>query len=446
MFERNVQPARRFIAALLVVALLMSLAGCSLVDKIQSKIDPTSNKTSAPELVRLLVSSVNDYDKLTESFEAIPSSQRENITFSYFAEYISILSDFSNDHGKITKFHFLNDEDNKEHLDKIYNKICQNAPTGNFESVFKPYGSVKTVQLDYEKDDYSSYIYLSLDSNGSAYLSYDWVMNSISIYNYIEHYFYMLDDKNADGIAVLYKNKAGMEIYSDEIIKAKADYAISFYDKKVKSTSEQYRICSLNAFYIDYEIPEVFSSSSDKPNYSRHVYAFRKDSGTIDLIDDIPQEIGLSVISLLVSQNQTFRCGVEYDYPAVQRVFGRPLNVRVEDIESYTAETADGNELEKKRLTLQYKGILLVFEAYYNDDSDWYGGELVKIMLVKNSEVSYSLSDIQLGDPEDKILMKFPMIDYGEYELIYQGSSNDYMLNYEVEDGVVVSATIEKIS
>ncbi|MBO7449195.1 MAG: hypothetical protein J6U54_02405 [Clostridiales bacterium] len=67
-------------------------------------------------------------------------------------------------------------------------------------------------------------------------------------------------------------------------------------------------------------------------------------------------------------------------------------------------------------------------------------------MLVKNSEVSYSLSDIQLGDPEDKILMKFPMIDYGEYELIYQGSSNDYMLNYEVEDGVVVSATIEKIS
>ena len=104
---------KRSLAAILILVLLMSLAGCAFVDKIQNRIDPNASKISAPELVRLLVVAINDQNMIGSSYEAIPEVQREGISFSYFSQYVSILKSLGGN-AKIDRFTFLDEEENSE--------------------------------------------------------------------------------------------------------------------------------------------------------------------------------------------------------------------------------------------------------------------------------------------------------------------------------------------
>ena len=90
-----------------------------------------------------------------------------------------------------------------------------------------------------------------------------------------------------------------------------------------------------------------------------------------------------------------------------------------------------------------YKGVRLVFDASYKDDEYWMG-ELVSITLIENSQVSYSICDLKLGDTEEAILKRFPMIEYGEYELKYVVNASTYILEYEVTDGIISGISIIK--
>lgn len=429
---------KRSLAAILILVLLMSLAGCAFVDKIQNRIDPNASKISAPELVRLLVVAINDQNMIGSSYEAIPEVQREGISFSYFSQYVSILKSLGGN-AKIDRFTFLDEEENSDRLDKIYKRMCQQMPAGDFKSTFEPYGSVKTVELQYSKKNVSnSRMYISFDSEGTAYLSYDWIMDLIDTYNYMNHYFNMLEKNNSDGIAVLIKSKSGFStIYSEDVIDSKAQYTVDFYRMKVKNSFDQFVLKEINAFYVDYEIPEVLSADGQSL-YSRNLYAFRGNNGDIDIIDDIPQEVDNNVITVPLSQNQMIRCGLEYDSSVLQRMMGKPVKVIVQDENIYDT---DDPEKVRSRVCFMYKGIHLVFDASYTDENDWMG-ELVSITLVTNSQVSYSVCDLKLGDSEESILKRFPMIKYGDYTLNYSVNASSFDLVYEVTDGVITGITI----
>ena len=441
MREGRVQTfGKRTLAAILVVILLMGLAGCTFVDKIQNKIDPNASKISAPELARLLVTAVNDTGKIGDAYEAIPEVQREGISFSYFSQYVSIIKGLGGG-SKIDRFTFLNGEENQYQLDRIYKRMCQQMPAGDFESTFEPYGSVRTVQLSYvKKSQDNTYIYFSFDDAGNAYLSSEWIMDLIDIYNYMNHYFNTLSKNNADGIALLIKNKRGFStLYSEDIINAKAQYTVDFYKMKVKNTFDQFKFKEINAFYVDYQIPEVFSSDGQSI-YSRNVYAFRGSNGDIDIIDDIPQEVDNSVITVPVSQSQMLRCGLEYESSTLQRMMGKPVKIMILD---ENINGTDDPEKVRTEICYMYKGVRLVFDASYKDDEYWMG-ELVSITLIENSQVSYSICDLKLGDTEEAILKRFPMIEYGEYELKYVVNASTYILEYEVTDGIISGISIIK--
>ena len=451
MRRKSEHLARVTLAAVLIVALLLGVAGCSFFDKIHNRIDPRAANLSAPELMRLIVNAINDDSQINEIYESIPENQRKDVTFSYFSYYISIVRQIEVGDSKVVEFDFLDSESNREHLEKIYNKLCQVTPSATFEDTFSMYGDVRTVKLVREKEgDSDSYIYLSFDENGDAYLSSAWIMDTIEIYSYMQHYFTMLTDDNTgiekktEGISVLLKNKTGYaNMYSDEIIEAKARYTVDFYSLKVRSNPEQFILRSINAFLIDYEIPEVYSTDN-KTIYPRHVMAYRSIKSEIQILDELPQMIDNSIITVNVSQGQLIRCGLDYDASVIQRMFGKPIKTSVltDKISSKTDE--NGVETVEKKLGLQYKGIYLIFDAYVDSENGDWIGKLMSITLVQNSQVSYSVCDIKLGDTEESIMKRFPMIEYGEYVLTYKSSSGIYNLEYKVKDGTVTDITIKE--
>ena len=435
----------RTAAAILITVLLFTMSGCAFFDKIHTRIDPRASRISSPEIVRNLVMAINDPAAIGDAFEAIPESQRKDISYSYFYEYISIISSIGSSRAKIESFEYLDSEENKLHLEKIYNKVCQKMPTGTFEETFEPYGDLHTVRLIRSgNEDEDIFIYISEDENKDAYISANWVMHTIAIYNYIEHYFNMLNSLNSEGIAVLIENKPEFkDIYSPEIILAKADYTVDFYNYKVKGSTDQFVLTSINAFFVDYLIPEVLSNEGQQI-YSRHVGAFRKTEGDIEITDDIPQELDNSLITLNVSLGQMLRCGVEYDNSAITRMLGKPVRISVIEDNINTVTDTEGNEITEKKISVQYKGVHLIFDAYFKADGSW-SGKLIGIKLVRNSKVSYSACDIKLGDPEDSILKRFPMIKYGEYDLEYSNTTGKYVLSYFVKDGAVSDIYICKV-
>ena len=443
--------AKASVAAMLTIVLLIGIAGCSFFDKIQNKIDPRASILSGPELLRLIVDAINDDSKINDIYESIPENQRTDVSFSYFSYYISIIRQIEVGNSDVVEYEFLDSEANRAHLEKIYNKLCQVTPSATFEDTFEPFGDVRTVRLIREKEeDSDSYIYISFNENGDAYLSYAWIMNTIEVYSYMQHYFTMLTDdttdisKKTEGISLLLKNKRGYaNTYSDEIIEAKARYTVDFYSLKVRSNPDQFILRSINAFMIDYEIPEVYSTDG-KTLYSRHVTAFRSIKSEIEIIDDIPQMIDNNVITVNVSQGQLIRCGLDYDSSAIQRLFGKPIKMTVLNDKISVKEDDEGVETVEKKIGLQYKGIYLVFDAYFTGDSNDWIGELISITLVQNSQVSYSVCDIRLGDTEESILKRFPMIEFGQYVLSYKSNSGKCDLEYKVKDGVITDITIKE--
>ena len=79
-------------------------------------------------------------------------------------------------------------------------------------------------------------------------------------------------------------------------------------------------------------------------------------------------------------------------------MFGKPLKMTVLTDKISVKEDEEGVETVEKKIGLQYKGIYLVFDAFFTDGSNDWIGELTSITLVENSQVSYSVCDIKLGD------------------------------------------------
>ena len=435
-------------SAVILLSLLLTVsifAGCSFFDRIQKQIDHKTGSVCAPELIRLLVNAIDDPSSFSETYEELPESQREALSFTNFVEYVTILHELSSPNGKIEGFEFLNDEENSDHLNKLYNKLCQQMPAESFEEYFDKYGNIRTVRLLYSGEAPDPlYLYICVDGDDFAHLSSEWVNDTISNYNYLRHYFNMIDSGNVDAIAGLIKNTKGFTAqnvsYPDEFYQAKAEYIEDFYKYRVRNTTDRFDLTSANALYVNYFIPEVIAADGQS-YFSRNVTSYRSSSGEISIADDISQETDMSIATVNVSPILTLRCGSVYEYSTLTRICGKPLSVYV-PYENLSEEyDADGNLTVRKRLVIQYNGLSLVFEAGYTDEKNWVG-ELVSIRIVKNSKTNFSCCDIKVGDDELTVIKRFPMLEYGNYNLNYDAGSKLYRLEYIMKDGIVDSIHI----
>lgn len=434
---------KKLLAIFMILSLMMGLCACSFFDSITSRIDSESVSISSPEVIRLLITAINDENELADSFSAIPEVQRKGVTYSQYYEYITLLRQFSTSGRKITGFRFLNQEDNSRHLDSIYNRMSNNVEIEDYYTVFQPYGDIKTVVLEYSKEQTTPvYMYVSVDSNGIAYLSSAIISSTIATYNYIQQYFKLLTEENADGISSIISIENNVpDNYVDDIYKARSEYIIDYYKYRVRTDPNQFVLLTANPFFVEYRVPEILSADGNDITDSV-IYAF-KTANEIKVIDSIAQDTSIDLLTVYVTETQYLRCGLNYDFSAVTRICGKPVQSTLKDGRVGTIFNKEGKLVDKRLVVLTYNGMNLSFEVAYENENSWYG-ELVSIRLYENSKASYSVCGISVGDDEISIMQKFPMISYGEYTLDYLMNSKVYSLNYEIEDSKIDYITIQK--
>lgn len=434
---------KKVVALLLVLSVMMGFVGCAFFDRIHATIDPKTDFISPQEIVRLLVNAIDDEKQMADTYASIPEDQRKDVSYSYYYEYLKILREFSYGGGSITGFRFLNDEENSRHLDSIYNKLAQKYEVDDYYTVFSGYGNVRTVVFEYDKDrSYNVYMYLIFDDDGYAYLSNDLISHVIFTYNYMQQYFNILTDGNADSITSLLSAEENVpDEYVDEVLSARSNYILDFYDKRVISKPEQFELIAANPFYVEYLIPEVFTADLDG-RVSRKLSAFRIPDGTIKISDDFEQETSLEIATVNISSLQSIRCGLEYDYGAIYRLCGKPTSTYLKDTVVDVVYDKDGNPVDRKLLLVSYNGMNLTFAANYTDEKVWIG-ELLSIRIY-SSAIDYTVCDIKVGDPEINIIKQFPMIEYGDYSITYNAGTVKFNLDYEIKDKKIKAIVISK--
>ncbi len=428
----------------MILSLMMGLCACSFFDSITSRIDSVSVSIPSQEIIRLLITAINDENELADSFAAIPEEQRADISFSQYYEYVALLRQFSTGGRKITGFRFMNQEDNSRHLDSLYNRMANNVEVEDYYTVFQPYDQIMTVVLEYSKELTTPvYIYLSENSEGTAYLSKAIILNTIATYNYMQQYFTLLNDENADGISSIISIEDNVpDSMVDSILKARSQYTIDYYKYRVRTNSNQYVLLTANPFFVQYRIPEILYTDEDEITDSIK-YAFRKPSGEIKVVDVIPQDTSVDLVTVYVSETQYIRCGLKYDYSSISRICGKPILSTLQDEIIGTVLDKEGEPVDERLVILSYNGMNLSFEVVYENDTSWYG-ELVSIRLYENSKTRYPVCGISVGADEISVMKRFPMISYGEYTLDYYMNDSKYSLNYEVKDSKINYITINK--
>lgn len=393
------------VVSLTLIAVLF-LTSCRITD-IAGRVTGNQPPISTAELSRLIINAIDNEDSVAESFSSIPEKQRPDVSFSYFTEYTDIMRRMSQQNGTVSSF-----------------RITESAD-----------GFV--TELLYESGDIPVYLYLAKDEDGTALISSDIISDIISVYNYSEHYFSMLDEQNIEGIYTLLSPMFSDEQLSDNAIYARASALADFYFMRVKSTRDSYLITELTPDSIRVLIPEVISS--DGENFNEHEVVITKTSSDSYGIDDtIPLETDYLLTYIIDTGVREAHCGNNYTSSIIYNIIGHPSNVSigVEGLDSRLSE--DGTDEYMHKIIVNYPGMLLVFEGY-GDAQEW-DGKLVAFRLFTGVRDSISVgSNITIGMTKEQIQSVYPFIDLYDYILFYNAGDTEYKIEFEFDDSDILT-------
>ncbi len=373
----------RIAAVLMTISMMLSLVSCDL-SGFRSKIiaDPLNSQ----ELVRLIISAINDKKAIPDSFAAIPELQRDGLSYSYFIQFIDILTGISeaNSAGDdITYFRMLDEEEVfaiTEEMDDSY------------------YGNIKGAELLYGEDQMRRGVYLmfSEDDDGMPYLSEEWISDVIDLYNYGEHYFEMIDNENEEGLYTLMRPGLDTQIFSEEAVRAKAHEVLDYYEISVRndlSDNMRSMVTVLLPEHIRITIPETLNSVGTR--IVKHDVDIVTSEGSYEIQDNIPirPDITLTQVSLL--GEVLFTCGNTYTSTQMFDLIGESNRM------TYYPST--------ESFSVYYDGLILVFDvSEYTDDYDWVG-VLTTIKILGDSVYTIG-NELHPGMSRTEVLEMYPYL------------------------------------
>ncbi|MBO4635776.1 MAG: hypothetical protein J5685_01385 [Clostridiales bacterium] len=405
-------------ATICMLIVTVSCASCSLM----GLNDPAfASVKSAPEIVRLITSAVNDRSSISDSYAAIPEKQRGDVSFSYYTQYIDILRTLVRQGGndKVTSFCILNEED-----------------AGKATGLPAEYGCAE-LMFQTERD-VPVYVVYEKDANGNPILSFEWISGIINIYNYAQHYFSMLDSRNTEGIFAILRPGFSGDIYTDEVVYSKAAALADFYFVKVKSITSQYIIDCLTPDQMEITIPEVLDDSNE--SMTSHDVILNRSGETYIITDSIVQEPDTQLSYLTDDSGyRLLRCGANYNYRNVVNSLGRPMNVSFNSRVIGLSEDGDGNIIELHTILVNYHGLTLVFRGSGEDRDNW-DGRLVTMILRPGSEYHFG-QGVSAGIGRSDLLVIYPYLEQIDYNMTYRNSFGGYQsVDFEISDDDIVSS------
>ena len=404
---------KKILAIAMCAVFMLSSGACDIAEQIRNSVHERiviQSEIPVQELTRLIISSINDKRNTADAYSQIPSAQLDGLSYSYFYEYLNIIRTVSTQYnnGKVVSFRIMGDEECSDLLGR---------------DVSSRFGQIKGAQLMYSTEvEYPVYIFFSVDEDGRAYLSKDWVTSIINIYNYSKHYFTLLDESNADAVKALLAPGFVGDEYTDEVIYTKALQLCDFYRLRVMSNTNEFEITRLVPWEMTIRIPETITS--DGSLFEEHyVNITLQDSGSYYIDDKISVAQDNNLAYLVRGDEKLIRVGSEYTYDQLVMTLGTPSAVNFND--------------DNNLMILIYPGVILRFDDVDYDSENW-NGSLSSIRLIGSS--AYSIGyNLFVGMTRTQVLLAYPFIDDSNYVLNLSGGLRDLGVEFGFDEYDTIS-------
>ena len=436
----------RVTGMMMITIMLMSICSCNIKNRIREI--RADEYISAPELVRLLISAVDDEDELSDAYAQIPEQQRGDVSYSYLKEYTDILRELSEPNGEIKSFRLLGEYETEILLDDCLSSI------GGAEAGSELYGKLGCAELLFDEEtDNPVYLFFAYDKDDHAVLSSEWISDVIGIYSYAGHYFKLLEDGKIDEDEEGYEERRAASLegiytllwpaydpaeYSDAVVYAKVQALFDYYVGDSKNDLLEYEILSLSPAEYEVAVPDKTDLLPDGEIVTHSLTIARDTDGGYRIYDKIPQVIDASLSWVYEGDARRIRCGMSYndvsqEMTSIKRTMGNPM---------YTSRIS--NERGNFYL-MYYSGLCLWFRIVEEDTAaNTWSVQLVEVKLYGDT---YSVGiGLVVGSTTDDILIKYPFIDDSDYDLTYEGSDTKVSLTYDSdENGTITEIRLDVV-
>lgn len=428
--------AERFTAFVMASVLAVSVSACSVVSDIQSQINTAYTNLSEQDLARLVINAISDETQVSDSFSAIPDPQLDGLTYTAFYEYVSILRTVSASHGKATSFRILSEEEEEAYFAQ--------ADDGDYDvKSIEDYGELDVVEICYEEDAdplYPCRFVLRERADGSYSLAGDYVADSIVAYDYVTHYFLMIEEKNTDALSAIIGPIYPESLYISSVISTKADYVIDYYKLKVMSGQEDYKLGFMSPVKVTFVIPETLDNDNVSVKSHKVSLLVGKDGSTF-IRDIIPSNDGEQLF-LCRDGEKLVTCGEEYSAEDVYEILGDPVSALTDGkvVDSYKDD--DGSIHTFYDLVVNFDGVSLKFKVEYENYShtEW-NGTLESIRIYRDS--SYTVSNVVYeGMNLSELMLIYPMIDEFGFVYSYEFDDEDYEMTFTYDENYNITSVI----
>ncbi|SCW26307.1 hypothetical protein SAMN02910456_00030 [Ruminococcaceae bacterium YRB3002] len=414
------------LAVFMTAPVLCCQTGCSVIDDFRNKMIDTSEAVPVQELARLIINAIKNKNGVSDCYSQIPQRQLGDISYSVFNEYVAILRSASVRYGTIQSFKLLSKKESEEYIQELL-RLSRRTEVPDL------YGDLVVVELDYgdslregTTSDHFRFM-ISVDDSGTACLSKSYVTGTIAAYNYLEHYFTMLEERNTSGLFALLAPLYTDDIYINAVINAKAAYIAEYYLIQVRSTRDEYIVDEVTPFYVHTVIPKVIDI--DGESLSTHEVSLSvSEDGRYDIDDQIPWISEQSVVSIYDKDGSALRIqGVSLNESRLEILLGTPIYIKEYELtEEEAAKT--GKTL---RIRAVYPGLSVTLCADRDDSGKW-EGDVIGISMFGNE---YSIDQqVSVGMNISELLLIYPMLDEAGYTFNYQSGIDTFNLRFDFDE------------
>ena len=113
------------IMCVVMLAGTFGLSGCKVINNITNGLNASQKFLSEAELARLMTNAVNSDSNVSDCYANIPDGQLDDLSYSMFSEYCSILRKCAQKHGTADSFKILTENEKQAYFQTIRKtKIC----------------------------------------------------------------------------------------------------------------------------------------------------------------------------------------------------------------------------------------------------------------------------------------------------------------------------------
>lgn len=434
VFDHDVM-LRAAASILLIIFLSVSLCACSNVSDffarmktsiiggepvITEPIDPTN-------FARLLVSCMSDSEQIETVYSSIPSGQLDNLSQSSFEKYIVLLSRLDDDLGPLVSFKIMGDADLEVFRDTIISKLPGQEALIN---------STVPVLLEFENapDEKVVLIFFQQREDGTAYLSEEWVMQCLELYDFSELYFNSIQTQNVDAVySLIEESFVGRDYtFSPQTIRLKVEEMCRYYLLRVMPEFEEYRVRSIDISGILFEQPNVLDENF-KEYHTREVEVLRNEKEAIVVSDVMINSLAVRDYYLYFGDSRTIRIGDRANSANFVTLFGEPelttIGIKAGDVYD------DQGELQTERMiTVDYPDATITVRGLVDESGGWDG--IVTRIKIRSEESRFAIGNvIHPGMTREAFMEIYPFADQTNYILSAETDGQLYELEVRFNPG-----------